>query len=101
MISLANDSSLVRFIKYPQPLYKLPVGSTARISCSGYGDEPLTLEWKVIKDGSAVKLHENTNKFQTFINRSISGQIEYIYGEMEIRSLELMDGGDYQCSIGV
>lgn len=76
------------------------VGATAIFKCSGYGLGPLTLEWKLFRDGNAVKLEVKKDKFSVLVNNTKNEDgSEHVYGELEIMHLEMEDAGDYQCSI--
>lgn len=59
------------------------------------------MEWRVLKDGIAVKLSTEASKQVVFVNQTEEDENEYVYGELEIRNLTMEDTGVYQCSIQV
>ncbi|CAJ0928796.1 unnamed protein product, partial [Mesorhabditis belari] len=103
-LTCMSDSPRPKVITHPPASLKTMIGTDARLNCSGYGEGPIWIEWRVVElAGKSRTLHEDndtkiTSNSHEMLNGTMSGFVS-VRGELFLSHVQLTDRAEYQCLI--
>lgn len=95
-----DDSPRAKIVRQPDEVKAL-LGDRVRFTCNVYGENPLSIEWRVMENGQPRVLVQDSATFMSVntsavVNGTTDGR-ELAAAELVLDNVQMTDNSEYQC----